>query len=463
MPNYGFPFPATPRTTAITSLEEHWYLPLLSQKKSIPLQTTKRSNFGQYSMAVNYLTSVLDEAKAINTVAVYNIDHMAQIVFSGKDAAALLHRTVGANILDMKAGQCKYTLLLNDQGGVQDDMIIMKMQDDEYVMVINAGHDLTGKGNDGSHEYDLIADIDRIMCHKREDEDVAAIDVSDKFVKVDIQGPLSFKLIKTLYGESVLKNRSNPEKNMNFFSFNVFEHAGTHYMLSRTGYTNRWGWELYIPVSHAEAQFKQIINLALEYGGMLVGLGGRDENRISAGTAGLPLMGQEYDPEHTPVNAPLFEAAIDMSKPEFIGKRTLQAEIDKGATKKMALFITEGIVSGRGIYRNNKRIGSVTSSINSPNVSEEKRDAIGSKRKNVLGADGVAAIGLGWLYHTPFALDADGKEITETDGNPIRIHVEFYREDEQKQPVGSPVIGYITAEGISPATAPKPLKNIENL
>lgn len=462
MNKYGFDLPPEPRKTFITDLEASWYLPLLAEKLNLPVQPIKRSNFGHYNMAVNYLTSVLDEAKAVNTVAVYNIDHMAQIMFNGKDAAALLHRTVGANILDMKIGQCKYTLLLNDQGGVQDDMIIMKVKEDEFVAVINAGHDITDMPEPGqNHKY--IADIDRIMFHKKDGEEVNAFDVSDKFVKIDVQGPYSFKLLKKLYGEECLKNRYQPEKNMNFFTFNVFEYEGNHYMISRTGYTNRWGWEAYIPVEVAEQQFKRIVKVALDLGGMLVGLGGRDENRISAGAVGLPLMGQEYDPQHTPVNAPLFDAAIDMTKPEFIGKSALEAEIKAEAAKKLVLFITEGIVSGRGIYKDGVRLGSVTSSINSPNVSEEKRLAIGSARKNVLGPDGVAAIGLGWLYKTPFNLDAECKEITSTDDHPVRIHVEFYRENENKQPTGSPVLGYITNEGVTPATAPKPLKNIENL
>jgi aminomethyltransferase len=461
MIKYGFDFPTQPRRTLLNDLEENWYIPLLANKLNIPQQSIKRSNFGQYDMAVNYLTSVLDEAKAINKVAIYNIDHMAQIVFNGKDAEALLHRTVGANIKEMKIGQCKYTLLLNDKGGVQDDMIIMKVDDEEFVAVINAGHDITDSPAEGSHQY--IADVDRIMIHKSPEEEVNAIDVSDKFVKIDIQGPLSYKLIAKLYGDDCLKNRYQPEKNMNFFTFNVFEFEGKHYMLSRTGYTNRWGWELYVPAETAEVQFKRIVTEALELGGMLVGLGGRDENRMSAGNVGLPLMGQEYDPEHTPVNAPLFNAAFDMSKPQFIGKSALEADVVNKATKKLVLFITEGIVTGRGIYKDGKRLGSVTSSINSPNISEEKRNALGSTRKNVFGPEGVAAIGLGWLYKTPFELNAEGIEIAGTEEQPVRIKVEFYREDANHMPTGTPVLGYITNEGVTPATAPKPLKNIENL
>jgi aminomethyltransferase len=463
MTKYGFDFPKSIRKTFLTDLEDNWYLPLLAERKNLPMQGIKRSNFGQYDMAVNYLTSVLEEAAAINKVAIYNIDHMAQLRFTGKDAAMLLNRSLGANFTDMKIGTCKYTLLLNEAGGVQDDMILMRVSEQEFIAVINAGHDITDTGEDHGEKVELIADIDRIMSLKQAGEEVEAEDISDQLVKVDIQGPYSYKLIKEIYGAQVLKNRANPDKNMNFFSFNEFDNDGGHYYISRTGYTNRWGWELYIPIANAAEDFKQIVSRALDLGGLLVGLGGRDENRLSAGAFGLPLMGQEYDPRHNPINAPLFDAAIDMTKDEFLGKAALEKALAEGVQKRLNIIISEGIVSGRGVYREARRIGSVSSSINSPNLSLEQRTAIGSKRKNVNDPSGTAAIGLTWLYDNQFETDAEGKDIVEIDGSPVRIAVEFYREDAEGKPSGSPVLGYITQEGISPATAPKALKNIENL
>ncbi|PKN73173.1 MAG: aminomethyltransferase [Candidatus Cloacimonetes bacterium HGW-Cloacimonetes-3] len=466
MTNLGFKFPSEQRKTFLYDLEENWYTPLLAKLRNLPIQSTKRNNFGQYSMAVNYLTSVLEEAQAVNKLAIYNIDHMAQLRFWGKDVVALLNRSLAGNFSDMKIGQCKYTLLLNAQGGVQDDMILMRVTETEFIIVINAGHDITdtvAHHADAAEQEVLIADIDRIMANILDGEEVFAEDISDKLVKVDVQGPLSFKLVKQIFGGEVLKNRNNPDKNMNYFSFNEFTRKGQKYYISRTGYTNRWGWELYLPTATAEEDFKAIMTLALELGGLLVGLGGRDENRISAGAFGLPLMGQEYDPMHTPTNAPLFEAAVDMTKEDFVGKAALAKEISSGAAKSSYIIVSEGIVSHRGIYKDGKRLGSVTSSINSPNVSLEMRTSIGSKRKNVNEEHGTAAIGLGWFYSPLFAKDADGKEISEADGKAIRIPLEFYREDAEGKPTGSPTIGYATLEGISAATAPKPLKNIENL
>lgn len=279
MTKYGFDFPAEIRKTFLYELEEKWYLPLLAEKRGIPLGDIKRSNFGEYSMAVNYLTSVLEEAAAVNNLAVYNIDHMAQLRFWGKDAAALLDRALAGRMSEMKVGACKYTLLLNDRGGVQDDMIVMRVSDTEFIAVINAGHDITATV-DGQ---EMIADIDRIMSQKQGGEEVEVEDVSEKLVKVDIQGPLSYKVIKAVFGADVLKNRNNPEKNMNFFSFNEFERDGARYFISRTGYTNRWGWELYIPAAKAEEDFKRIVSLALDLGGLLVGLGGRDKTAFPPG------------------------------------------------------------------------------------------------------------------------------------------------------------------------------------
>jgi glycine cleavage system aminomethyltransferase T len=150
-----------------------------------------------------------------------------------------------------------------------------------------------------------------------------------------------------------------------------------------------------------------------------------------------------------------------MSKESFVGKDALLKDAD--STKHMALVISEGIVVDRGMYLNGKRLGTVTSSINSPNVSLEKRQFIGSKRKSVNDEHGTAAIGLAWCYENPYEVDADGKDILAVDDKPVWIPVEFYREDDDRNPKGKPVLGFISGDGVTVATAPKPLKQIEKL
>ncbi len=462
MKKIGFSLPKESRKTALYEIED-WYQHLLAEKLNRSYEPIKRNDFGNYAMAVNYITSVTEEAAAVNKVAVFNIDHMAQIRVAGKDAVKLLDRVLPFEVNKMNIGQCKYTLLLSEKGTVLDDLIMMRMNEDEFILVINAGHDLTDTVVIEGKETVLQADADYIASFLEADEQVVIEDVSAQWVKVDIQGPYSYKILAELYGKEVLKNRNKPTANMAFFSFNEFEYEGYKFIISRTGYTNRWGWECYIPQEIAEQEFKRIVEKTLEAGGLLVGLGGRDENRISAGNFGLPLYGHEYDREHTPTNAPLFKAAIDMNKESFVGKQALLKDIENGVDKKMILFISEGIVSGRGIYLDGKRLGSVSSSINSPNVSYEKRLFIGSQRKMVNEENGIAAIGLGWLYANPFETDGEGNDILEKDGQAIRIRVDFLREDKDKKAIGTPVKGYISGDGVNPATAPKPLKQIEGL
>jgi len=451
MAKYGIAYPEQSRDTALLDAEE-WYQQLLATRLEQPLTPIQRSDFGRYNMAVHYQTSVLEEAKAIEKVSVFNIDHMAQIRFSGADATALLNRVLPANIESMNIGQCKYTLLLNENGTVRDDLIIMKLSETAFILVINAGHDITCE-----HEGRL-SDADFIMQYIKPGEVVEVKDLSAELVKVDVQGPLAYRVITTVFGAEVIKNRNNPQKNMGFFSFNEVSIEGETYYFSRTGYTNRWGWEVYIPLKQAQCKFKQIVTEVLHCGGLLVGLGGRDENRLSAGNVGLPLMGSEYTSERLPTNAPLFDAAIDMTKPEFVGKEALIK--DAGNPQRMVLIIAEGNVVHNGVYIGGKRLGTVTSCIVSPNIPLEKRLYLGSNRKNVNEEDGTAAIALAWLDSSPFQQDENGKDITVVDDKPVRVKVELFREKDGIA-TGKPTLGYISPDGVNPATAHKPLKEIQ--
>jgi|SRR5690554_638987 len=462
MSKIGFDYPKELRETALYEAEE-WYQDFLAKKLDRPYSPIKRSNFGQYSMPVNFLTSVIEEARAVNNAAIFNIDHMAQISVKGKDATRLLQRVLPADVEQMKIGQCKYTLLLTPEGTVLDDMIMMKLANNEYILVINAGHDITDRVMIDGKEIEFLSDADYINSYREDGEEVNITDISDQLVKIDIQGRYSYRILSQLYGNKVLRNRNKPDKNMGFFTFNEFDYKGKRCIFSRTGYTNRWGWEMYFPKEYAADEFRRLIEAAFSLGGMAVGLGGRDENRISAGNFGLPLYGHEYDRYHTPTNAPLFKAAFDMYKDDFIGKQAIDKDISAGIDKRMVLFITEGIVSGRGIYKDGKRLGSVTSSINSPNIPLEKRLYIESDRRGVNEENGIAAIGLGWLYNNPFQVDDKGNDILVKGEEGVKIKVNFFREDKDRKPIGKPVKGFISGDGVNPATAPRALKAIEKL
>src|SRR5690606_35022154 len=129
----------------------------------------------------------------------------------------------------------------------------------------------------------------------------------------------------------------------------------------------------------------------------------------------------------------------------------LMKVLENEVTKRLNILVSEGIAVGRGAYLDGKRVGTVTSSINSPNLSHGQRLAIGSTRKNVNEETGTAAIGFVWLYDNLFETDAEGKDITTQDGKPVRIALELFREDKDGNPSGRAVLGYITQEGINEA------------
>jgi hypothetical protein len=171
-------------------------------------------------------------------------------------------------------------------------------------------------------------------------------------------------------------------------------------------------------------------------------------------------MGNEYGPNHTPTNAPLFDAAIDMNKDDFVGKNALLK--DKENNKRMVIVISEGNIVGCGVYKDGNRLGTITSCIMSPNVSKEKRDYLGSTRKNVMEENGLVAIAIAWLKNNPYNVDENNNDIIITDDKAIRIKIDIYREKDDK-PIGKPILGYISGDGVNIATAHKPLKTVENL
>jgi hypothetical protein len=148
-----------------------------------------------------------------------------------------------------------------------------------------------------------------------------------------------------------------------------------------------------------------------------------------------------------------------MEKEDFVGKEALARELATDPQKGLMIFVSEGIATGRKVYLDGKRLGTVTSSINSPNLSLEQRLALNSSRKNVNDPEGSAAIGLVWLNYIPELTEG----LAEDDEIGPRITVELYREDAEGNPSGKPLKGYLSANGINPATAPRALKNIENL
>ena len=289
--------------------------------------------FGGFMMPI-YYTRITDEHLwTRKSVALFDTAHMGIIMVD--DPKLSLDRVVTVNCAKLTPGRCRYGFLLNDEGGVIDDIIVYRMDESRFMVVVNAA----------TAENDLR----HIQAHV--DVDVKAAFAKD-LVKTDIQGPLSRDALRCLCGEAV--------DDLKFFAHRPVTIFGKQCILSRTGYTGELGFEIYLPAQDLVRFWDELLALDIV---KPAGLGARDSLRLEMG---YPLYGHELDETVTPQEAGL-RTFLDMSK-EFIGKKAL---LDKEAamSRRLVYFICEGrriARHGHAIKAGGQVVGTVTSGTLSP-------------------------------------------------------------------------------------------------
>ncbi|MEI5994731.1 glycine cleavage system aminomethyltransferase GcvT [Candidatus Enterococcus mansonii] len=303
-------------------------------------------SFAGYSLPVQYKeTGVIKEHLAVrNQVGLFDVSHMGEVVYEGKDALANLQQLLTNDFSNLETGRVRYTLMCNEHGGVIDDLLVYKCNDEKYLLVINAAN--------------RAKDIAWMTQHLF--GEVEFSDQSDNFVQIALQGPKSKEIIEKLTSEEDI-----PKK---YYSFT--EHAvvgGVECILSRTGYTGEFGYELYCQTADGITLWNTLLEAGKEYGIIPCGLGARDTLRLEAG---MPLYGHEMNEEITPFETDL-SFAVKMNKPDFIGKKALEAKGEPAITR-IGLQLTErGIVrEGADIYFNGKKIGQTTSGTMCPFINK---------------------------------------------------------------------------------------------
>ena len=291
--------------------------------------------FSGWEMPVQY-TGIIDEHLHTREKAgLFDICHMGELFIKGENAAREVDRLVTCETSDMPEGKCRYGFLLNKKGGIVDDLIVFKISQQEFMLVVNAG----------------TRDKDREWIEKNISKDVSFFDDSDNVAKLDIQGPLSGKVMSGLVGEDVIEALKR-------FWFLKVEIDGINVLLSRTGYTGELGFELFFPSESAEKLWDRLLE---DENVKPVGLGARDTLRMEVGYS---LYGLEIDEERTPIEAGL-SRFIHMDK-DFIGKEAL---IEETADRILTGFICEGRRSAREkfiVKSGSETIGEVTSGSFSP-------------------------------------------------------------------------------------------------
>jgi len=295
----------------------------------------RMGEFGGWDMPIQY-AGILQEHRQTRTKAsVFDICHMGEFELSGPTALQDLEKLLTCNIQSLEVGQVRYGFMLNDEGGVIDDLTCYRLGTDCFLLVVNAGT--------------AEKDAEWIKNHLSAETQFA--NRSPEMAKLDVQGPQSRQVLDDVLEEKV------PE--LGYFRSQTLEND---WLLSRTGYTGEWGYEIYLPNAAASNLWKKLVAHPLCEPG---GLGARDTLRLEMGYS---LYGHELSEERSPV-ATSRGMFINMEK-DFIGKERVVADLEKPE----ALLV--GLVFGSKraarahdkVWCNGEEVGEVTSGSVAPSL-----------------------------------------------------------------------------------------------
>lgn len=301
----------------------------------------KMVDFAGWHMPVQY-SSIIEEHKTVReNVGLFDVSHMGEIFVEGKDALKFLNKIVPQNISKLYDGKAVYCQLPNTNGGLIDDLIIYKLNDNKYFIIVNASR--------------IDEDINW-MVRNIGDLDVKITDDSYNYSLIAIQGPKACDLMVKMGAEDLPK----------FFSIKQTKLFNKDVSISRTGYTGEDGFELLIKNPDAVFFWDKLLELGSEYNVKPIGLGARDTLRLEAA---LHLYGNDLDENTTPIEAGLSWSIPKDKVENYNGKDIIEKQIKEGVDKKLIGFkmLDRGIARhGYDVFYNNEKIGIVTSGCFSP-------------------------------------------------------------------------------------------------
>ncbi|MEG2653785.1 MAG: glycine cleavage system aminomethyltransferase GcvT [Ruthenibacterium sp.] len=276
--------------------------------------------FAGYLLPVQYETGVITEHMAVREHAgIFDVSHMGEAILEGPDALSNLNYILTNSFTDLKCGAARYTLMLYENAGQVDDLIVYRMGEEKFFLVLNAANT----------EKDLAWLKEHLTGN------VTLTDLSDNTAQIALQGPDSKAILGRFCNADEL-----PQKNYTFTQ--CMQVAGVSCLVSRTGYTGEFGYELYMKPSDAVT----VWNAFLKAGALPCGLGCRDTLRLEAA---MPLYGHELSAD-TPPMATGLSFAIKLDKGDFIGKSAMLAQ-GQPARLRVGLKVT-----GRGIVREHEAV-----------------------------------------------------------------------------------------------------------
>jgi aminomethyltransferase len=321
-------------------------------------------NFGGWELPVHF-SSILEEHEAVRKEAgLFDVSHMGEVLVTGKNAESYINYLVTNDVTKLSINQALYTAMCYPDSGTVDDLLVYKLANEKYLLVINAAN--------------IKKDIEWMEQHVR--GEVTLQNMSGDIAQLAIQGPKSEVILQKLTETDL--------KKISFFHFaqHVNLDGIADVLVSRTGYTGEDGFELYLPADKVEALWEKLLKEGKENGLKPCGLGARDTLRFEAR---LALYGQELTSDISPLEAGIGFAVKTNKESHFIGKDILIAQKEGGIKRKLV-----GVeITGRGIPRNGykvftndgKEIGFITSGTHSPSLKKNLGLALISAEHTEIG------------------------------------------------------------------------------
>ena len=317
------------------------------------------SPFAGFDMPIQY-AGITEEHNAVRQhVGVFDVSHMGEVRVSGPDAYKFVSHIFVNDVTGAPDGQIFYGMMCYENGGTVDDLLVYKVNDEEYFLVINASN--------------IDKDVAWIL-QNAEGFDVRIEDQSPYYGEVAIQGPEAEAAMENILGITV--------KDIAFYNFKTMNVDGEEIIVSRTGYTGEDGFEVY--GSHDFT--RKVWDKLMKAGVQPCGLGCRDTLRFEVG---LPLYGDELSADITPIEASL-SMFVKLDKPEFIGKEALAAQKAEGVKRRIVGLELEGNAIPRHGYPvevNGEQVGEITTGYRSISTGKSVAMAMINKPYDKLGTE----------------------------------------------------------------------------
>lgn len=304
-------------------------------------------DFAGWHMPVQFAGVVEEHTTVREHAGLFDVSHMGEIRMRGRDALANLQRLTVNDVAKLAIGRAHYTAMVNESGGMIDDLLVYRMGESDYLLVVNAG--TTGK------------DFAWIESHVEGDLELR--NESSQWGQLALQGPASLAVLSRLLPEIDLAA-------IRYYGFVTCTLRGAAAIVSRTGYTGEDGFEVYLASEEAPAFADAILEAGRDEGVAPIGLGARDTLRLEAG---MLLYGNDMDETRSPVEAGV-SWIVKPDKGDFIGREVLIAQLRDGTAERLVgLRMRERGIPRHGyllVDASGARLGEVTSGTFSPTLKE---------------------------------------------------------------------------------------------